>query len=96
MTQQQHSETVAAEQEWRNEAGQTQAEYDAWFNAEKAEQFAAFEAIEAAFDSGVLEGEFNNWLMEPGRYRFGNGDDLLRHSENPDIQTAFIKWKAEQ
>lgn len=93
MTQIQHAQTVQAEQEY-NEAGQTEAEYEAWFNAERAEQFAAFEAIESAFDAGKLNDEFNEWLMEPGRYRIGNGDDLLRHSENTDIQIEFIKWKA--
>ena len=94
MTQAQYQQTVAAQERYENDQGQTQEEYEAWFEAEKAEMFAQFQAIESAFDSGALDNEYAEWLMEPGRHRIGNGNDLVEAMENTTNQEQFIKWKA--
>jgi len=81
----QYAQTVAAEQEWRDEAGMTEAERD----AEIAEQMAELEDS----DSHTSR-EFAAWLMEPGRHRICNGHDLTEAMEDGDKQEEFLNWKA--
>lgn len=95
MSQLQYTQTVQAEQEWTNEAGQTREEADTWFEAEKAEMLAEYEAIESAFGGGKLDKEYAEWLMEPGRHRICNGHDLVEAMENQDNADAFLRHKAQ-
>lgn len=85
MSEIQFAQTVAAEEEWRNDAGMTEAEHDAYM----AEQMAELDDS----DSNTSR-EFAEWLMEPGRHRICNGHDLVEAMEDADKQQEFLDWKA--